>query len=105
MSEHGSGSTEHTRNDQFGATVEADSQDTLVVAQADYGTDHAYSGYGEYIHLEEDGCEQAPEGRRIVFDVRKGGGSADLCPDCDWPEWVRPLRRGTDDSTEVSDGE
>jgi hypothetical protein len=89
--------------DQIGASVEVAGQKTLVVCMEDYGTDEAYSGYGEYIHVEEDGCDQAPEGRRIVFDVREGGGSADLCPDCDWPDWVRSLHNGADDSVEVSD--
>lgn len=83
----------------FGASVEVASRATLVVCQEDYGTDDAYSGYGDCIHLEEGGCKQAPEGRRIVFDVREGGGSADLCPDCDWPNWVRSLRTDTESET------
>jgi len=66
----------------------------LIVCQEDTDSTERIGGYAENIHLEKNGCSNSPDGERLVFEIHDGQGSADLCPDCDWPEWVYELRGG-----------
>lgn len=66
----------------------------LMVRQKDNGSERFLKGeYGEFIHRDDEPCEDAPERPILRFDVKRGSGAADLCPDCDWPDWVIELQK------------
>lgn len=72
---------------------ESDDERELMVRQKDNDSERFLKGeYGEFIHRDDEPCEDAPDRGILRFDVKRGSGSADLCPDCEWPDWVVELR-------------
>lgn len=74
-------------------TESDDEERKLMVRQKDNESERFLKGeYGEFIHRDDQPCEDAPDRGILRFDIKRGNGSADLCPDCEWPDWVVELR-------------